>query len=267
MAKGKSGLPGNMKFRTESSKDLDALEKKFKSNTGGPVMMLGKNEDVAVAIMTTPDTWDTVYEHSIQGGGKNNSWVYIPCTDNCPACKRLPENQPRLYAYIPLYVYNLKRVQYFRAPNTVWNKMKKKFETNEARFLRNQYILSRIDGDGPTQYEFDRQDEKVKTSINKTEIPDFGKAIYERWKRALDQLDWKVSGEKFDDDSDEADSAFNHSGDDDIDIDEVKTMKKKELKRVIRNYNLDIEDPDDFNKTSDLRKVVIKALESLDEED
>ena len=258
-------LPGNMKFKGESGDSLDSMEKKMKSNNVGDIMRIGENEEFTVAILKNPepsDNWPAMYEHTLQPKGGN--WTYLPCTDKCPACTKMPDNSPRLYAYIPLYVYEIGRVQFFRAPSTIWNDIIAKYKRGKARFLSNKYILSRHDDSGPTRYEFDRQDEKVGLGVKKAKIPDINAAMSERWTRAINQLGWKVTGEKFEESDDEG--AFDHSADDDLDIDDVKDMDKKQLMTVIEDYELDIEDPEDF-KTGALKKLVIKGLKELDEED
>ena len=268
----KSKLPGGMKFKTQKGSSIEDLEKKFKAGATGPIMRIGENEDIVVAIMSAPDDWGdtTLDEHAISGVGQNGGWVYIPCTDKCPACKKLPENQARQYAFIPMYVYETKRVQYFRAPGTVFNSLVRKYKKSPNRFLTNQYILSRIDEEGPTKYEMDRQEEKVSSKVKNAEIPDFAGAISDRWYNAMERLGWKATGQKFDDDDDDDDfdetDGYDHADDDDLDLDDIKSMNLKELKKVIKEYDLDIEEPEDFPLKA-LRKVVLKGLKELDEED
>ena len=110
-------MPGNMKLKIESGGDIDSIEKQFKNNALGNFLRIGKDEEYVLAIMNKPTDWHRAQEHALtnpQGG-----WAYLPCTSNCPACKKHPENAPRWYAFIPVYIYEYKKVQYFRAPSTV----------------------------------------------------------------------------------------------------------------------------------------------------
>ena len=261
----KSRLPGGMKFRTEKGADVEELERKFKANNTGPILRIGENEELTVAIMNTPDEWSesTIYEHAISGIGDNNGWAYVPCVDNCPVCKRLPDNQARMYVFIPVYVYDNKRIQYFRAPSTIFTDLVKDYKRNKSRFLRNQYVLVRTDGSGPTRYDFDRQDAKVSSKTKDATIPDFEDTMSDRWFRGIEQLGWKVTGQKFEDKDDDDDDAFDHSDDDDLDLDDIKKMSRKQLIAVIDEYDLDIEEPEDFKSTKALRKAVKAELEDL----
>ena len=266
----KTSLPGDMKFKREKGGDLDSLGKKFKSSNQGDMLRIGKDEEYVVAIMSIPEEWDTGYEHAITTQDAQRSWVYLPCTDNCQACAKMPENEARLYAFIPLYIYESGKVQFFRAPSTIWNELVAKYKRNKSRFLTNQYILVRQDGDGAVKYEVDRQDEVVSPKIKKAKTPDFESAMADRWHRAIDALGWKVTGEKFassgDNEEDNEEDPFDHSEDDDIDLDDVKEMNKEQLLEVIDEYDLEI--PRAKKKTlKALKQLVLAKLKELDESD
>ena len=262
---GVSKLPGGMKFKAEKGGDIESIEKKFKASSVGEFLRIGKDEEYVVAILDIPENWSRMPEHAISGG--KGGWIYLPCTTNCPACTRVPDSPPRLYACIPVYVYELKKVQYFRAPGTVMTEMITKYKRNKERFLTNQWVLARYDSDGPTRYEFDRQDAKVSSKVKKEKAPDFEKALIGRWKRGIESLQWKVTGEKFEDE-DEDDKVFDHADDDsdDIDLEDIKKMNQKQLVELIEEYELDIDEPEGYT-IKGLRIAVTKQMESLDEDD
>ena len=254
-------MPGGMKFKVEKGGNIDSLEKKFKNSFSGDFLRIGKDEEYIVAILAKPTDWYRGQEHSLtneQGG-----WVYIPCTNNCPACKKHPENAARLYAYVPVYVYEHKQVRFYRAPSTVMTTLISKYGNYKDKgFLTRQWLLSRFDGSGPTQYEFDRQDEKVSDKVKEAKIPDIEKALTSRWLLAIRTLGWNVSGENFDDDDD----VFSHEKDDDnndVDIEDINNMGRKELIDFVEDYEMDIEDPEEFNTVA-LRKLIVANLKDED---
>ena len=247
-------MPG--KFKMETGGNIEDMEKKFKNSGIGDFLRVNKDDEFVIAILTQPTDWFRMQEHAIsQAGG---GWTYLPCTTKCPACARLPDNQARWYAFIPVYVYEYNKVQLYRAPSTVITKLTSAFKRYKAKgFLSRKWIMQRFDEGGPTTYEFDRQDGKVSAKVANASIPNIEKAMEGRWRNAIEQLNWNASGEDMDDD----DEAFSHADDDDdVDIDDIKAMGKKDLIGVIEEYDLEIEDPEDI-KTGALRKLIIRQME------
>lgn len=263
---GRPTLPGNIKPKIEKGGSLADMEKKFRAGAGGDFLRIGKDEEYVLAILQPPEKWDRIQEHGISL--PKGSWAYLPCFDNCPACARMPDNPPRIYAMIPVYVYEYKKVQYYRAPGTVVTDLISKYKRNKSRFLARQYVLVRHDGEGAVRYDFELEDGKVSAKVRKAKLPNLEKGLVGRWQNAIERLGWNVSGEKYDEDEDE-DDPFDHEDEDedeDIDIEDIAEMNRKELMGVIGEHELDIEDPEDI-KLGALRKLVVAAFENDDDEE
>ena len=263
---GTPALPGNIKPKIEKGGSLEDMEKKFRAGANGDFLRIGKDEEYVLAILEPPEKWDRIQEHGISL--PKGSWAYLPCFNNCPACARMPDNPARVYAMIPVYVYEYKKVQYYRAPGTVVTDLISKYKRNKSRFLDRQYILIRHDGEGAVRYDFELEDGKVTSKVRKSKLPDLEKGLISRWQNAIERLGWNVSGEKKFDDDDE-DDPFDHEDEDeeeDIDIDDISGMNRKELVKVIDEHELDIEDTEDI-KLGALRRLVIASFDKDDDED
>ena len=109
--RGKSkGMPKNVQFKRQSGGSIKDMEKQFKPGASGDWFRIGKDEEYTVALLAMPTEWERIEEHTISM--PNNQWAYVPCIQGCAVCKRYPDNSPRVYAIVPLYVYDYGRVQY-----------------------------------------------------------------------------------------------------------------------------------------------------------
>ena len=250
-------------FGIETGGELEEITRKFKSGEHGIFLRVEQDAEFTVAILQTPTEWPRWQEYSIPRG--KNQWSYLPHKEKCPARRRFPDINPRMYAAIPLYVYEHKKVQYFRCPPTTFTDLATQFKKNKRSFLTKKWFMNRVDGEGAVRYAFGiMPDEKVTSKVAKSKLPDFAKGVSDRYARALEQLGIG-SGNDFSESDDDDDAVFDHSSSD-IDIDDIKSMDEEELLDVIDEYELDIEDPEDFNLKA-LRKMVIKEMKSQEDDE
>lgn len=267
--KGKDkGVPSRL-FNAKQSSSIEEMNKEFKASQSGPQLIVKADETYTVAILADPTDWYKMPEHAIDAGS-NNGFAYIPCPgrNKCPVCKKIPNNEARMHSWIPLYVYDNKRVQYFRAPPGAAGELTGKYERNPKQFLRRKWFLVRDDNQGATRYEFDRDDEPVSKKIAALEPPEINEFLERRFHTGIEKMGWKFTGESFDNDDDYDDDGDPPWDDEDgdFDLDDIKTMNKKELKGVIKEYKLQVDDVDDF-KPKALRKVVRNLMKEQQEED
>lgn len=260
-AKAKKGGDSSSKFKTNFGGDAKEIQKEFKSANNGKVLRIGENEEYTIAFLTDPTEWGRVQEHNISAG--KGSWAYIPCTDGCMVCSRLPNENARMCAFIPIYVYDNKKVQYYRAPSTVMTDLMLLYERyGQKGFVGYDWILTRIDSDGPVRYDLDRQMSKVKKSIREkvADIPDLYEVLEQRLQQGLENMNWL--GKKNDkNDAKESKRKTYEENNDDLNMDDIADMDKEELIELIDDYNLKgIADPEEI-KLKTLRQIVSKKMD------
>lgn len=253
------GNTGGSRFNISRGGTTDEIKKEFKSGNTGPVLRIGENEEYTVAILADPSDWGRILEYNISA--PNNSWAYIPDFEDCLVRTYLPNERPRPVAFVPMYIYDNKRVQYFRAPSTVVTDLAILYDRyGEDGFLDYDWILTRIDSDGPVRYDLDRQMNKVKKSIKRkiNEVPDLEEVLEQRYQQGIENMGW--SDKKSDRQAASRDKKQKYDeGNDDIDIDDIVEMDKEELLELIDDYSLKVEEPEEI-KLKPLRKIVTKLM-------
>ncbi len=216
-----NNLPKGMKVSTRRGGETEEIESEFKS-TGGPILFMKKGDSFTVAMLQTPKEWTRFEEHAIP---RKDGFRYVPCAGpkTCLVEKRIPDNEAKTYAMIPMYVYDLKTVKLFRAPGGAVNELMKTFKRVKKKgFLTRQFIFERNDETNFVTYEFERLDKKVKEKEAGSEVPDIDEIINERMKYNLNELGWlsKASLQDEDEDDDEEEIEDEDEDEDDIEDDE-----------------------------------------------
>ena len=258
-----NGIPKGMDFGIQVGGDLDGISSQFKSGANSDVLRIGENEEYTLAILDVPENWARVKEHGITAD--KGGWTYIPCITNCPVCKRVPDNNARMYAFIPCYIYQNKKVQYYRAPGTVVTELITKYKRYKSTgFLNFMWILTRYDGDGPVRYDMDRQMEKVPSKIKRMlpDAPDIQNVLTARYTRGLEYMGWthkESDYEQADEEEDEVVESYEEDSDD-VSEEDIEEMNKKQLIQLIEDYEWDIESPEEI-KLRQLRVLVKRYME------
>ena len=251
-------VQGKGRFNVRYGGDKKEIEKELKAGSSGAILRIAENEDYTVAVLTVPSEWARLDEHAIAAG--KGSWAYIPCAPKCPVCERLPNESPRPIALVPIYVYDNKKVQYYRAPSTaITDLMLMHDRYGDKGFLNYDWIITRIDSDGPTRYDFDRQIDKVSKKIKllAAKIPDLNETLEDRFQRGMENMGWL--GKKSDTKNARDKGKNYEEGNDDINLEDIDEMDKEELLQLIDDYKLKVTDPDEV-KLKPLRKIVAKMM-------